>query len=148
MTPVSASTLARFAVYAPANPERCGGGKLFNVGDSAEATTFQHIWPRLAEWFGLEGVGPPSGDAEGSVVMPGEYITKHRGAFGERGLERAEKAGVSAGSLQLDSVGTWLTFDRQLSLDRLRSSGFKEERDPVEGWLEAFQGFRRAGLIF
>ncbi|KAK9416372.1 hypothetical protein SUNI508_01789 [Seiridium unicorne] len=148
MTAVSASTLARFAIYASVNPERCGGGQLFNVGDRAEPTTFGYIWPRLAEWFGLEGSGPPSGQVTGDMIMPGAYIAEHGQAFRAKGLERAEKAGVSAGSSQLDSIGTWLAFDRQLSLDRLRGSGFQEERDPVEGWIEAFEGFRKAGLIF
>ncbi|KAK9802362.1 hypothetical protein SCARD494_00295 [Seiridium cardinale] len=148
MTAVSASTLARFAIYASVNPERCGGGQLFNVGDRAEPTTFGYIWPRLAGWFGLEGSRPPSGRETGDMIMPGAYIAEHRQAFRAKGLERAEKAGVSAGSSQLDSIGTWLAFDRQLSLDRLRNSGFQEERDPVEGWIEAFEGFRKAGLIF
>ncbi|KAH8196435.1 hypothetical protein TruAng_009395 [Truncatella angustata] len=152
MTPVSAGILARFAIYASLNPDKCGAGQLFNVGDSAEPTTFGHIWPRLAEWFGLVGDGPLSSSSgteleEKESLMPGEYIAKHRGTFDERRLGRAEKAGVSAGSLQLDSVGTWLTFDRQLSLDKLRSTGFEEERDVVEGWLEAFRGFKEAGLI-
>jgi hypothetical protein len=157
MTPVSASTLAQFAIYASVHPEECGDGRLFNVGDAAESTTFANLWPRLAEWFGLVGVGPSPESSEsvdrqgggnpGEMLMPGEYIAKHRGIFGELGLERAEKAGVSAGASQLDSIGTWLTFDRQLSLERLKASGFTEERDPVRGWLESFEAFRRAGLI-
>jgi hypothetical protein len=51
------------------------------------------------------------------------------------------------GSRQLDSVGYWLTFDRQLSLKKLRDTGFEGDVDHVQGWLESFEMFRKAGLI-
>ena len=159
-SPVSSKTIAKFMIYASLHPDTCGGGKLFNVADSDKPTRNGEMWPKLAAWFGLKGTGPPK-DTEtdkqalgvgnlpqnASLLTPGDYIVKHKDVFKQRGLDNALGGGVGAGSQQLDSVGYWLTFDRQLSLDRLRSTGFKEERDPVEGWLESFEMFRKAGLI-
>ncbi|KAI1855696.1 hypothetical protein JX266_000561 [Neoarthrinium moseri] len=152
-TPVSAKTLACFAIHASMDPNNCGGGRLFNIGDSVKPAKFREIWPRLAAWFGMEGTSPVASSADDASnddkkVMPGQYIAQHQDVFLGKGLHRAVKAGVGAGSSQLDSVGTWLTFDRQLSLKKLRDSGFNEEKDPVDGWLESFEAFRKAGLIF
>lgn len=142
-TPVASRTLGRIAVHASLNPETCGG-KVINMTDREKATTFREIWPSLAEWFGMKGVGP-SGVEE--ALKPGQYVERHKHIFKALGFPKAVVAGVGAGSSQLDSVGYWLSFDRQLSVDRLRSIGFTEERDPVEGWLEAFEKFRKAGII-
>ncbi|KAK7926624.1 hypothetical protein PG985_003622 [Apiospora marii] len=144
-SPVSASTIAQMAIYAGQNPERCGDGRLFNIADSDAPSTMGDLWPHLAAWFGLVGTGPEA--RSDTDLLPGEYVERHQGVFGEHGLEMAVKGGVGAGRKQLDSVGSWLTFDRQLSLGRLREAGFKERRDPVVGWLEAFDMFRKAGLI-
>ncbi|KAK8867415.1 Tannase and feruloyl esterase family protein [Apiospora arundinis] len=144
-SPVSASTIAQLAIYAGQHPDRCGDGRLFNIADADAPTKMRDLWPRLAAWFGLVGVGPEArSDTE---PLPSEYVERYQGVFGEHGLDKAVKGGVGAGRKQLDSVGTWLTFDRQLSLDRLRAAGFEERRDPIEGWLKAFEKFREAGLI-
>jgi hypothetical protein len=49
--------------------------------------------------------------------------------------------------MQLDSVGYWFTFDRHLSLERLRLAGFNGEVKPEEKWWEAFDMFHRADMI-
>ncbi|ORY57731.1 uncharacterized protein BCR38DRAFT_501247 [Pseudomassariella vexata] len=151
-TPVSAKTIAQFAIYASLHPDNCGRGQLFNIGDKEKPCTMGEIWPKLAQWFCLVGVGPRKNatDQEAEAEKPskpGEYVEKHNDVFHRAGLDRAARAGVGAGSQQLDSVGWWLTFDRQLSLKRLRDTGFREDKDPLEGWLKSFEMFRRAGLI-
>ncbi|KAI1171535.1 hypothetical protein F4777DRAFT_591148 [Nemania sp. FL0916] len=160
-SPVSAPTLARFMIYASLHPDVCGDGRLFNVADREAPATYGEIWSRIASWFGLVGVGPtesireevnalkvgelPEGSGQ---LTPGEYVAKHQGVFSECGRENAVRKGVGVGSRQLDSVGYWLTFDRQLSLERLKNTGFEEVvGDPVQGWLDSFEMFRKAGLI-
>lgn len=143
-TPVSSHTLGRVAVYASLHPEQCGR-RILNVADSERPTSFRELWPALAAWFGLVGVGPT--DEGSDTLKPGEYVARHRQVFEAMGLSKAASGGVGVGSAQLDSVGSWLTFDRQLGLGRLRAAGYVEERDPVEGWLEAFAKFRGAGII-
>ncbi|KAM0548457.1 hypothetical protein ACHAPJ_009943 [Fusarium lateritium] len=138
-TPVSSRTLGRISIHAALNPSSCGS-KVINMLDRAEPTTFADLWPSIASFFGLVGVAP-SGDT--TAQPPSEYIEAHKHLLGEHG----KSAGVGAGSKQLDSVGWWLTFDRQLSAERLRDVGFVEENDPADGWIEAFGKFREAGII-
>lgn len=142
-TPVSSRLLGRISIFSALHPESCGG-KVVNMMDSDRPTTFRELWPSIAAWFGLDGVGPSNKEDE---LKPGEYVTKHKQEFEALGRSRALTCGVGAGSGQLDLVGWWLTFDRQLSGERLRSLGFREERDPIEGWIEAFEQFRAAGII-
>jgi hypothetical protein len=160
-TPASSQTIARFMLYASLNPEKCGQGNLFNIADHQEPCTYGQLWPKLAEWFGLEGVGfadesesnSPNtlkvGELPDSTasLLPGEYISRHKEIFLRHGCEYAVTAGVGAGHRQLDSVGYWLTFDRQMSLDKIRKTGFEGNKDPVAGWIESFEMFRKAGLI-
>jgi len=147
-------------IYASLHPETCGGGHLFNVADNETPCKFGEMWPRLASWFGLVGVGPvedsqaldntlKAGEMPGNTksLTPGEYFDAHKDTFAELGRANAVNGGVGAGRRQLDSVGYWLTFDRQLSLEKLRATGFEKNRDHVQGWLESFEMFRKAGLI-
>ncbi|KAF4993241.1 hypothetical protein FGRMN_6605 [Fusarium graminum] len=137
-TPVSSHILGRIAIHATLSAS-CSG-KIVNMLDSAEPTTFAEVWPSIASFFGLVGVAPSE---DSSMQPPSKYIETHRHLLGEYG----RKSGVGAGSKQLDSAGWWLTFDRQLSPERLREVKFGEERDPVEGWIEALDKFREAGII-
>ncbi|KAH7147142.1 hypothetical protein B0J13DRAFT_595332 [Dactylonectria estremocensis] len=159
-SPVSSQTIARFMIYASLHPETCGGGRLFNIADNETPCKYGELWPQLAEWFGLVGVGPAenSQDQDNTLkvgelpqatpaLTPGEYVAKYRDTFAQCGSENAVKGGVGAGSRQLDSVGYWLTFDRQLSLKRVRETGFEGDKDPIHGWLQSFDKFRKARLI-
>ncbi|RAK99917.1 SDR family oxidoreductase [Aspergillus ibericus CBS 121593] len=160
-SPVSSTRLARFMIYASLHPEICGDGRLFNIADRETPCTYGSLWPQLARWFGLVGVGPVESAQEteqnklkvgelpeqASSLAPGEYIAKYQDIFTRYGCQKAITGGVGAGNRQLDSVGYWLTFDRQLCLEKLKGTGFEEDRDPVEGWLESFALFRKAGLI-
>ncbi|WAO87245.1 Hypothetical protein NCS54_00454900 [Fusarium falciforme] len=143
-TPVASHILGRIAVHAALNPVSCGS-RIINMLDRTKPTTFAELWPSIASFFGLIGVAP---SADITPQPPSEYIEKHKHLFSENGMPNAISAGVGAGSKQLDSVGWWLTFDRQLSAERLRQVGFLEEREPVRGWTEAFERFRSAGIIF
>ncbi|KAF2647313.1 hypothetical protein K491DRAFT_772528 [Lophiostoma macrostomum CBS 122681] len=126
----SATTLARFK------------GKMFNVADSETPSSMRKRWPQIARWFGLVGTAPSS-SAHVNDPKPSDFIQAHR--------ERLEEEGAKGVAIwnagQLDSYGYWLTFDRQLSLRRLRDAGFDEERRPEDGWWEAFEMFKKAGMI-
>jgi len=136
-----ATTLARAGIFASLHPEQFRE-KIFNVADSATPSTMRERWPQIASWFGLKGIPPPH-SASVSDPKPSDFIKEHR--------ERLMEAGVKGVDIwnagQLDSYGYWLTFDRQLSLKRLRDAGFDEERGPQEGWWEAFELFKKAGMI-
>ncbi|OJJ60305.1 hypothetical protein ASPSYDRAFT_86897 [Aspergillus sydowii CBS 593.65] len=143
-TPVSGKILGRISIHAALNPEACGE-KVINMLDNDQPISASDIWPGIAAWFGLKGVGPI---AESEDLKPGEYIEKHRHLFAENGKPKALTCGVGIGNKQLDAIGWWLRFDRQFSAERLRSVGFTEQRNPLDGWLETFEAFRKAGIIF
>lgn len=90
----------------------------------------------------VKGVAPPSDGSRAS--LPSEFIRQNKDL-----LESAGAKGASVWNQdQLDSYGYWLTFDRHLSLRRLRQeAGFSEKRRPEEGWWKAFELFRNAGMI-
>lgn len=90
----------------------------------------------------VKGVAPPPDGSR--KIVPSEFIRENK--------DLLESAGVKGASVwhqnQLDSYGYWLTFDRHLSLRRLRlEAGFSEHSRPEEGWWRAFELFRKAGMI-
>jgi hypothetical protein len=140
-TEVSASTLAKIAIFASLHPENFKE-RIFNVANSAEPSSMRTTWPQIASCFGLKGV-PPSATATAEDEKPSEFVKRH----GEV-LRKAGASGVEIWNpAQLDSYGYWLTFDRQLGLGRLRQAGYGEEMRPVEGWREAFELFKKAGMV-
>lgn len=137
-TETSTRVLARVAVWAAVNPEGVRG-KVVNVADTGRPGCMAERWPEIAAWFGLKGVEP----TEREEKMPSEFIKEQEERLREEG---AKGVGIWNAKM-LDSYGYWLTFDRHLSLERLRKAGFVEERPPRKGWEEAFDMFRKAGMI-
>jgi hypothetical protein len=137
----SSMTLARLAIYASLHPDQFKE-RIFNVADSATPSSMRQRWPQIASWFGLKGV-PPMEGAAASDAKPSDFIREH-----EQKLKQSGAKGVAIGNAtQLDSYGYWLTFDRQLCLKRVRDAGFDEGKRPEEGWWEAFEQFKKAGMI-
>lgn len=140
-TETSASKLAKVAIFASLHPEEFKE-RIFNVADSAEPSSMRESWPEIARYFNLTGVAPlPTSSASGE--KPSEFIKQHKNV-----LDAAGAIGIDIwNAAQLDSYGYWLTFDRHLSLKRLRQAGLREERRPIDGWIEAFDLFKRAGMV-
>ncbi|KAJ7124438.1 hypothetical protein C8R44DRAFT_703904 [Mycena epipterygia] len=137
----SSAMIAKLAIWASLHPEKSGGGQLFNIADRAEPSTMRERWPVLAAHFGLVGVGPPAPDV--AVLKPGEYAQAHREVL----EAKCKKPNDVFGAAFLDRYGYFLTFDRQLSLEKIRAVGFHEEVDPLESWIKAFERFKRAGMV-
>ncbi|KAF1965513.1 hypothetical protein BU23DRAFT_584972 [Bimuria novae-zelandiae CBS 107.79] len=140
-TETSTAVLARVGIHAALHASTFRE-RIFNVADSGVPGRMRERWPEIAAWFGLRGVTPREG-ASAEDVKPSEFVKAREELLREKGAKGVQI--WNAG--QLDSYGYWLTFDRQLSLERLREAGFEEERPPREGWEEAFEMFRRAGMI-
>ncbi|KAL8804545.1 MAG: hypothetical protein Q9200_005782 [Gallowayella weberi] len=141
----SADIIAKCAIWSSLHPVQSGGGQIFNVADQAEPQSMRERWPRLAAYFGLEGIGPVEEGAQGeqTLLKPSEYITKYQREAEKRGVKSSP---VFKGQF-LDSYGYYLDFDRQLSLEKLRKAGFCEELDPNASWFKAFERFKMAGMI-
>ena len=102
-------------------------------------------WPAIANYFGLEGVGPLSdgGDGKDKLLKPGEYIERHKNILDEWGGKGSRVFKAEA----LDEYGYHFTFDRQMSLDKVRGFGFEEEVEPKASWFKAFDRLRAASMI-
>ncbi|KAJ6544364.1 hypothetical protein B0H19DRAFT_1212553 [Mycena capillaripes] len=137
----SSEIIAKLAIWASVNPEKAGGGQLFNIADQAEPSTMRERWPALAAHFGLVGVGPLAADVV--TLKPGEYALKHQDVL----KAKCRKPNDVFGATFLDRYGYHLTFDRQLSLEKIREVGFLEEIDPLKSWIKAFERFKRAGMV-
>ncbi|RHZ69792.1 hypothetical protein CDV55_103607 [Aspergillus turcosus] len=74
LTPVSEKILGRIAIHAALNPDKCGQ-KIINMVDNDRPVSFAELWPAIADWFGLKGVGPSQA---GDALKPGEYVAKFR----------------------------------------------------------------------
>ena len=98
-------------------------------------------WPAIAKYFGLEGTGPLD-EGEGSL-KPGEYIEMHKDVLDQWGGKGSRVFEAEA----LDGYGFHFTFDRHMSLEKVRGVGFAEELEPNGSWFKAFGRLRDAGMI-
>ncbi|CAO1602992.1 MAG: hypothetical protein LQ349_005949 [Xanthoria aureola] len=135
----SADIIGKLAIWTSLHPAEAGGGRIFNIADQAKPESMKDRWPRLAAYFGLQGVAP----AEGKAIKPSEYINRYQGEAGKLGVKSSP---VFQGEF-LDSYGYYLDFDRQLSLEKVRQAGFTEEMDPNASWFRAFGRLKEARMI-
>ncbi|EIM89701.1 uncharacterized protein STEHIDRAFT_51972 [Stereum hirsutum FP-91666 SS1] len=134
----SSSLIARQTIWASLHPLK-SSRQLFNVADSASPSSWRDRWPRVAAYFGLEGVGPA--DEPEKELKPGEYVMKYKSVLEEMGFGGSQIFVPE----WLDGYGFALDFDRALSLNKIREAGFMEEGE--ESWTKAFDMFREAGMI-
>ena len=139
----SADIIAKFSIWASLHPETCGGGQLFNIADQNPPSNMRERWPAIASYFHLEGVGPDVGGG-GVLLKPGEYIEKHKRVLEEEWEGKGTRVFKAEA---LDEYGYHFTFDRHLSLEKVRSVGFGEEIEPNASWFKAFDRMRDAGMI-
>jgi hypothetical protein len=140
-TETSSTTLARVAIHASLHPNSFRK-RIFNVGHSETPSTMRERWPKITSWFGLKGIAPAD-TASASDPKPSDFVKKHKSDLNDAGVKGVDIWNAA----QLDSYGYWLTFDRQLSLERLWDAGFGEEVRPEVGWWDAFEMFEKAGMI-
>lgn len=136
----SADIIARCSIWAALHPEKAKGGQAFNIADQAKAESMRERWPRLAAYFGLQGIAPSEYQ---NILKPSEYIAKHSAVLEEAGV----KSSPVFKSEFLDSYGYYLDFDRHLSLEKVKKAGFTEELDPNQSWFRAFDRYRKAEMI-
>ncbi|KAK7049975.1 hypothetical protein VNI00_005406 [Paramarasmius palmivorus] len=135
----SAEIVAKVSIWASLNRDKTSG-QCYNIADQAEPSTMKELWPVLADHFGLKGVGP-TGDMDS--MKPREYIQQHSDVLEKLGIQ----ADQAWGMWQMDGIGYYLTFDRQLSLEKVRAAGFQEERDTKNSWIKAVEKMKDMGLL-
>jgi hypothetical protein len=137
---VSSDMIGKLSIWASLHPDRTSS-EIFNVADRALPSSMEERWPKIAAYFGLEGVAPL--DDNTMLLMPTEYIKKHRDILDKRCANANE---VFYGDI-LDRNLNAFTFNRHLILDKARNIGFLEETDPNASWFEAFERYKAGGML-
>ena len=147
-TDTSQDILARMEIYAALNSGKTGR-RSFNSCDGP-VVMWEEIWPGIAKYFGLEGVGPV-----------GKQGSRKRGAIAgfakeneARWRDLEEKHGLKKGIFErygwgfIDGLTTAFDFDRQYDMSSVREIGFHEEVDTAkDGYLLAFDRMREGKII-
>ncbi len=145
----SANMLAKFSIWAALNKAKVckdagEGSRIFNIADQDRPVSMTERWPQLCDYFGLVGTAPADdGKDGGKRLRPSQYVMKHKDVLEKAGIKGLDvwKAAF------LDDLGYMLDMDRHFDMSKLRSIGFTEEVDPGESWKQAFDMFKRAGMI-
>ncbi|KAH8705873.1 hypothetical protein BGW36DRAFT_422407 [Talaromyces proteolyticus] len=128
---VSSGMIAKFSIWASLHPEKTGNGEIFNIVDQDRPLSMETHWPVIASFFNLEGTAPVE-DQDPILLRPTKYAEKNKK------LLRGGNASQLWKASWLDEYGHWSRFDRQYSVDKLRSVGFLEECDANSSWLDTF----------
>lgn len=126
-------------------------GQGYNVASSATPASWEITWPAICSWFGLLGK-PPVDREKDTTKSPGpdDYIRAHETEY-KRMLEEYGLKGWSVVSPTMDGSSNWgltkLNFNRQLSLQKLRSTGFTEDEAPKDSWIAALERMSKAKVI-
>ncbi|KAK2598794.1 hypothetical protein N8I77_012181 [Diaporthe amygdali] len=141
-TDSSQDIIAKMEIFAALEPEKCGGGRAFNVADG-EVVTWADIWGGICAYFGLEGVPPTE-----ETATAGDFVKQHVGRW--LGLIEREKLA----SMDILAHNWWfverilqIPFDRQFDLRSAREVGFKETIDTTRGYTLVFDRMRQAKMI-
>jgi len=136
----SSDTIGKLAIWASLNPDKTGG-QIFNVADCEKPSSQRERWPRIAGYFGLEGVGPVEGTTE--VLTPSEYMEQYKDVLVRKGVKASS---VFYGSVLDSNMGSF-DKDRHFDMSRTRGVGFTEEVDPNQSWFDAFDRYKAAGML-
>ena len=131
----SSAMIARFSIHASLHPDRTGNGEIFNIGDQTRPQSMEELWPVIANCFGLKGI-PPAANQDPTLIRPSAYLALNKYKQPEYAGSQLTKASW------LDEFGVWYTFDRPLSLEKIRSVDFDEERNATTGWVKTFELFQ------
>ncbi|KAL2847799.1 hypothetical protein BJY01DRAFT_246701 [Aspergillus pseudoustus] len=137
--------LSKAEIYVAVNQDKYGNGSVFNAADG-KTVTWEMVWPRICDWFGLVGVPPK---AEGGSQTIEEFVNSHIAQW----KNLVKRNGLQDGMLEKQGWGHThfmlvdFDFNREYSLEKLKSVGFDGWVDTVEGYQIAFERFVEARLI-
>lgn len=135
--------LAKMEIYVSLNRDKCPNGSAFNCADG-ETVTWAQVWPGICSYFGLKGVEPTEKPTDMEA-----FVKKHKHQWD--GLTK--KHGLKPGTVEAQG---WkhtqymlvdFDFNREYSLEKARSVGFKESIPTVDGYKIAFDRMVAANII-
>lgn len=146
-TDVSQSLLARFHIYASLHPNLTAH-QAFNIGDEPAGVTWAALWPRISAYFGLVGAGPID-DSPQEANNIDKYMQTNRAEWTAWEAKHDLKKGVIKGTdfTFLTIMLGMAVFGREYDLGKAQEIGFRETRDTVDGYLNAFELMKNAKII-
>ncbi|KAM5472799.1 hypothetical protein MauCBS54593_002511 [Microsporum audouinii] len=146
-----ADMIAKASIHLSLHPDPSIKGEGFNVASSETPWSWEMKWPALCEWFGLVG-GPPVDNEKSKTSSPGpdRYIQSHEVEYKNMIQEYNLKAWDIV-SPSMDGSENWgltkLNFDRQLDLQKLRSTGFVDDESPQDTWVGVLELMKKVRII-
>jgi len=141
---IDAGLLARSAIWVSTAPG-CGN-KAFNVGNG-DIFRWQHMWPALARFFGLEPAGPQPYSLKEFLSDKLALWQKLTRAHGLRPFPFERAPDWAQGSFSPPNSRLACEHDFISDTLRIRRSGFCEVLDSEQMFLDLFARFRREKLI-
>ncbi|PGH18951.1 hypothetical protein AJ80_04278 [Polytolypa hystricis UAMH7299] len=146
-----ADMIAKSAIHLSLASDFAVSGEGFNIASSQEPWSWEMQWPALCSWFGLKGTPPVDHERSTTVTpSPDAYIASHVEDF-KRMIQKHGLKDWYVVSPTMDGTDNWgltkLNFDRHLSLEKIRATGYLEEESPIDSWTQVLQRMRDAKLI-
>jgi len=141
---VNQDVLARFTIFLSLNLD-IKSGEAYNIADEDKGTSWEVKRPPLAADFGLVDMGPAA-DSNFSIVG---YMRDHSNEW----VEWVKQNGLRDGAIEgtdFGFLGVMLgraVFGREYGLGEARILGWGEERDSVQGYLNAFRLMREKRIV-
>jgi hypothetical protein len=144
----SSDMIARQTLHLSLTLSKSLKGEGFNVADAKEPKSWETKWPELCLYFGLEGVGPPTGKEPTEVRT---YIKEHFDIWQKLEKKHDLKSGIADSELTFKGFEYFLLtqfdFDRQYDMTKMYGTGFTEERSTLKAWGGVFDRMKQAKMI-
>jgi hypothetical protein len=144
----SSDMIARQTLHLSLTLSKSLKGEGFNVADAKEPKSWETKWPELCLYFGLEGVGPPTGKEPTEVRT---YIKEHFDIWQKLEKKHDLKSGIADSELTFKGFEYFLLtqfdFDRQYDMTKMYGTGFTEERSTLKAWGGVFDRMKQAKII-
>lgn len=130
-TDSSQDIISKSEIYLSVIKSKEANGEAFNTADTATPGSWSMKWPMLAEYFGLKGT-EPTVDGWGDIdKWWDEHQADYRKMCETYGLQQRT---ISESSWIFVKFGfIMLDRSRQMSLDKIRATGFTEELPVGQG---------------
>lgn len=165
-TDSSHDIIARSEIYLSVQKQKEANGEAFNIADYGTPVSWVQRWPIMTSYFGLKGT-PPVEPAESKSYMPAhfgvdtdpsfpatfpaeswwlEHQEDYKRMCSEYGL-RERVISPESWIFMLYGGHSLLCRNRELSLEKIRSVGFVEERAVGEGHFVGFDRMEAAKIL-
>lgn len=135
-TASSQDIIARSEIFLSIEKPDEAHGEAFNTADTATPGPWSYKWPKICEYFGLQGGGPGNKPWNDADKFWNDHQEDYERMCKEYGLQKRDIP--EATWIFMRAGFTMLERNREMSLDKIRSLGFKEEYPVGHGYFRVF----------